>query len=252
MRINEVEKLLGIPKATIRYYEDEGLLKPSRTDSGYRDYDTQDIENLKRIIVLRKAGISVSSIRGIINDELTLQDAARKSLDDLQSKMEELAGSIRLCDEIAHSDYTLDKMDADSIIDRIRIEESKGVRFLSVANELIDFEAKNLGIYIGENDDSIGKKLRTLVVYVLCIGLACGISWKLFKWGSFWENFTGVISTILALFVIFGIVFFIGRKNAKAGEIALKTLRIIAVVFLAFVIMFLIVILLNSRLHFLY
>ena len=34
MKINEVEKLLEIPKATIRYYEEEGLVKPARTETG--------------------------------------------------------------------------------------------------------------------------------------------------------------------------------------------------------------------------
>lgn len=251
MKINEVEKLLDIPKATIRYYEDEDLLKPSRTDSGYRDYDAQDIENLKKIIILRKAGVSVTSIREILNGKLTLQDAARKSLVDLQSKMEELSGSISLCDEIANSDYTLDRMDVDSIIDRIRIEESKGVRFLSVANELIDFEAKNLGIYIEENEN-VGIKFRNFVIGVLSAGVVVGILWKLLKWGPFWENFLSVITVYLALVMIFGVVFFIGKKNARAGEIALKTVRIIAAIVLAFVILFLIAILFNSRLHFWY
>ena len=33
MKINEVEKLLEIPKATIRYYEEKGLIKPARTEA---------------------------------------------------------------------------------------------------------------------------------------------------------------------------------------------------------------------------
>ena len=38
MKINDVEKLLGITKANIRFYEKEGLLTPGRMENGYREY----------------------------------------------------------------------------------------------------------------------------------------------------------------------------------------------------------------------
>ena len=37
MKINELEKILGIERANIRYYEREGLIDPKRGDNGYRD-----------------------------------------------------------------------------------------------------------------------------------------------------------------------------------------------------------------------
>lgn len=43
MKINDVEKQLGITKANIRFYEKEGLLTPSRSANGYRDYTEADI-----------------------------------------------------------------------------------------------------------------------------------------------------------------------------------------------------------------
>lgn len=54
MKINEVEKLLEIPKATIRFYEKEGLIIPQRNENSYREYSDEDVEILKKIIVLRK------------------------------------------------------------------------------------------------------------------------------------------------------------------------------------------------------
>lgn len=35
MKINELEDLLGVSKATIRYYEDQGLVTPLRMENGY-------------------------------------------------------------------------------------------------------------------------------------------------------------------------------------------------------------------------
>ena len=47
MKINEIEKLLGLSKANIRYYENEGLINPSRTENGYRNYNEVDVALLK-------------------------------------------------------------------------------------------------------------------------------------------------------------------------------------------------------------
>ena len=50
MTIKEIEKVLGIPRATVRFYEKEGLLAPCRTENGYRDYSDEDVKKLKKII----------------------------------------------------------------------------------------------------------------------------------------------------------------------------------------------------------
>lgn len=44
MTIKEVEKCLDIPRATVRYYEKEGLIDPIREENGYRDYSEEDVE----------------------------------------------------------------------------------------------------------------------------------------------------------------------------------------------------------------
>lgn len=72
MKINEVETLLDISKANIRFYEKEGLLSPSRTAAGYREYTPEDVEQLKTILLLRKLGFPVKVIRQILNGTLPL------------------------------------------------------------------------------------------------------------------------------------------------------------------------------------
>lgn len=48
MKIKELEELLGIPRATIRFYEKQGLIKPVRIrENEYRDYSDEDIAKLK-------------------------------------------------------------------------------------------------------------------------------------------------------------------------------------------------------------
>ena len=46
MTIKEVEILLDIPRATIRFYEKEGLVEPIREENGYRAYSEEDVEML--------------------------------------------------------------------------------------------------------------------------------------------------------------------------------------------------------------
>ena len=53
MKINEVEAAVGVTKKNIRFYEEEGLITPSREPgNGYRSYSQADVERLRRIQLL--------------------------------------------------------------------------------------------------------------------------------------------------------------------------------------------------------
>jgi len=63
MNINEVSRLLDIPRSTIRYWESEGLLRPVREDSNnYRQYNRNDIIQVSDIWLYRMLGMSVKEI----------------------------------------------------------------------------------------------------------------------------------------------------------------------------------------------
>lgn len=48
MKIKEVEKQLSISSHALRYYEKMHLIHPHRDENGYRDYNMQDIDRLKK------------------------------------------------------------------------------------------------------------------------------------------------------------------------------------------------------------
>ena len=53
MRINEVEKAVGIAKKNIRFYEEQGLLSPRREQgNGYRDYSEEDVRTLQTLSLI--------------------------------------------------------------------------------------------------------------------------------------------------------------------------------------------------------
>lgn len=74
MKIKDVEKQVGISKANIRFYEEEGLIHPARNqENNYREYSEADVEQLQEIKKLRLIGIPVQEIKEIYEDRLTLR-----------------------------------------------------------------------------------------------------------------------------------------------------------------------------------
>ncbi len=67
MLINEVCNLIGLTKKAISYYEKQGLIKPGKSNNGYREYSEEDIVLLNEISLYRKLDISIKDIKIIIN-----------------------------------------------------------------------------------------------------------------------------------------------------------------------------------------
>jgi len=70
-KIGEVAEILNTTVRAIRYYEEEGLLVPHRTDGGTRLYSEQHIDRLKAIIHLADNGFSLEVIGLIGNTRQT-------------------------------------------------------------------------------------------------------------------------------------------------------------------------------------
>jgi len=63
MRIGELSKNTGFQVETLRYYEKQGLLSPvSRTESGYREYDSKALKQLRFIKQAKSVGFSLNEI----------------------------------------------------------------------------------------------------------------------------------------------------------------------------------------------
>ena len=61
-KIGEISKLYGIGVDSIRYYEEIGIIKPDRSESGYRQYSIHDIWRLNVIRDLRSIGFTMEQI----------------------------------------------------------------------------------------------------------------------------------------------------------------------------------------------
>lgn len=85
MKTNEIEKILGISKEALRYYEKEGLIKPTRDNNNYRNFNEEDLRLLKVILLLRSLEVSIDEIRLILNNQLPLSQCLKTKKDYIQN-----------------------------------------------------------------------------------------------------------------------------------------------------------------------
>ena len=72
--ISAVAQKYNIHPQTLRLYEREGLLKPSRTDGNTRLYSEEDLEQLEMILSLtRELGVNLAGVEIILNMRLKIE-----------------------------------------------------------------------------------------------------------------------------------------------------------------------------------
>ena len=147
MKIKDVEKQVGISKANIRFYEEEGLIHPARNqENNYREYSEADVEQLQEIKKLRLIGIPVQEIKEIYEDRLTLQEALSRRLDEIEKEERTLKETKLTCQKALKS-----KLDITSI-DQLEIEEEKEewqVRLAILLKEDIPKDYIGTHLYVG-------------------------------------------------------------------------------------------------------
>jgi len=79
--ISAVSEKYGIHPQTLRLYEREGLLRPSRSDGNTRLYTDEDLERLEVILSLtRDLGVNLAGVEIILN--------MREKMEEMQRQME--------------------------------------------------------------------------------------------------------------------------------------------------------------------
>lgn len=66
MQIGEISDRSNISIRMLRFYEAEGLLRPNRTASGYRDYSDADLDQARHIRQLADAGLTVEAMHDLL------------------------------------------------------------------------------------------------------------------------------------------------------------------------------------------
>lgn len=133
MKINQVELTVGITKKNIRFYEDQGLLHPSRNlENGYRDYSEDDIAVLFKIKLLRKLSVPIEEIRKIQENHLSLTDCMLRHTIYLDHEMKNLSLIKEMCDELSQKEQSLHSLDASAYLKKMQQLEEGGTRFMDI------------------------------------------------------------------------------------------------------------------------
>lgn len=67
MKRNEVEKITGLRRKAILYYEEKKLIRPAIEDNNYRNYSKEDLNRLIKISLYRRLGLNISEIKNILD-----------------------------------------------------------------------------------------------------------------------------------------------------------------------------------------
>jgi DNA-binding transcriptional MerR regulator len=66
LRIGALSDETGVSRRLLRYYEEQGLLRPTRLSNGYREYSAADVSTVRHIRSLLTAGLPTSVIAEIL------------------------------------------------------------------------------------------------------------------------------------------------------------------------------------------
>lgn len=119
MTIGEMEKVTGLDRATIRFYEREGLLSPRRLENGYRDYAQQDQQTLLRIKLLRELGVSLEDIRALQQGKASLPATLEVRLQQLEQEIAASTQARETCRAIRDAGVSYQSLDAAQYLGRV-------------------------------------------------------------------------------------------------------------------------------------
>ena len=91
MKIREVEEKTAMSRANIRFYEKEGLLnRVARDKTNYREYTEEDVEQLRRIRILRLLEVPMEDISLYKDDKEKLNLIMKERMESLQTIVDDI------------------------------------------------------------------------------------------------------------------------------------------------------------------
>lgn len=116
--ISAIAEQYEIHPQTLRLYEREGLLKPSRSDGNTRLYTDEDMERLEVILKLtRDLGVNLAGVEIILN--------MREKMEEMQRQIEAFVSSLNTEMTTQRARSTNAKESANSLIPVIEIKRPK-------------------------------------------------------------------------------------------------------------------------------
>jgi len=110
INISEAANQSGLPAKTIRYYEEIGLIVPTRGDNGYRAFSDDDVQMLHFLKRARDLGFTIGDCRallGLYTDEnrasAEVKTIAERHLTEIDTKIEQLRAMRKTLAHLVHA-----------------------------------------------------------------------------------------------------------------------------------------------------
>jgi MerR family transcriptional regulator, thiopeptide resistance regulator len=99
--VAELAELAGVTVKALHHYDRIGLLRPRRSNAGYRLYVARDLERLEQIVALKSIGLTLEQIRVVLDGDVhALGSALRAQRQTLEKKRAELTRAIRAIERV--------------------------------------------------------------------------------------------------------------------------------------------------------
>lgn len=123
--ISEVAARTGLTPRALRFYEARGLVRPLRTASGRRVYGPAELEQVNRVVALKRAGLTLAQIQRLTDRKpLDLGRLIEAQLEALDARASELAETRALLLTVKSRIDRGEPVDAETFCSLIRQGES--------------------------------------------------------------------------------------------------------------------------------
>ena len=127
-QVQEFAALAGVTVRTLHHYDRLALLRPKRTDAGYRLYGIRDLERLEQIVALKFLGLPLKRIKSLLErDTRELCDvlpSQRRALEEKRRRLDQAIGAIRDAERIIRPGEQTDAAVLKKIIEVIEMQDA--------------------------------------------------------------------------------------------------------------------------------
>jgi len=141
--VKEISEITGISIRTLHYYDEIGLLLPTKkSDAGYRLYDQKALETLQQILFFREFDIPLKEIKTFMqNNTLDKNQILKMQKNMLITKKRRLEKLIAHIDDILKGESTMDF----TIFNKIEIEEMFQTMFENMPEKIREKALEEFG-----------------------------------------------------------------------------------------------------------
>lgn len=133
MQTKDITDALGIKRERIKYYKKEGVFVPENpVVKGKTEFTDRDFENLKRLVILNKCGLSCADIKKVQTGAKSLREVINDRQNAIREEIERMTGSLALSEELFAAEIQYDSMPTEKYWQFIKHKEQAGETFMDI------------------------------------------------------------------------------------------------------------------------